>query len=250
MLTDPQLPPMFTGHPIKTPDRVLPFACSGAAAGRLGAGDFIWARNTTQIECALVLEPEVGLARSLQMAVVMEVALAEALGSVCPPQVSVEFRWPGLILVNGGIAGSVRLAAPRQKAGAHGFEQVPPWLVIAMNLDLKHPDRHGEPGDLVERTSLYEEGAGEVDRNAVLEALAPRLLAWIHTWLEDGFRPIHEQWLFRAEGRVAAMKFSDFSGLVLGRDEAAGLVLKTDGGAVQILPYHPSIVWDGVEAAQ
>jgi BirA family transcriptional regulator, biotin operon repressor / biotin---[acetyl-CoA-carboxylase] ligase len=250
MLTDPQLPPMFTGHPIKAPDRVLASACSGATLGTLGAGDFVWARNTTQVECALVLEPEVGLGRALQMAVVMEVALAEALGSVCPPQVAVEFRWPGLILVNGGVAGAIQLAAPRTDDTMLDFDQIPAWLVIAMSLDLKHPDRRGEPGDRADRTSLFEEGAGDVDRNALLEALAPRLLAWIHTWQEDGFRPIHEQWLFRAEGRASAVNIDGINGRIIGRDESVGLVFKSTDEGVRILPYHSHIAWDGIEAGQ
>ena len=107
MLNDPHLPPMFSGHSVKAPDRAFAVACAGAANGKFGAADFIWARNHATAECALVLEPDVDFARALQMAPLMEVALAEALGSVCPPQVAVEFRWPGFILVNGGLAGRV-----------------------------------------------------------------------------------------------------------------------------------------------
>ena len=245
MLNDPHLPPLFSGYPVKAPDRAFATARAGAADGRFGAADFIWARNHATAECALVLEPDVDFGRALQMAPLMEVALAEALGAVCPPQVAVEFRWPGLILVNGGLAGRVCLGAPSKFRDPALQSQPPPWLVAGLSVDLRLPDTRREPGETAERTSLYEEGAGDVDRTRLLEALAPRMLAWIHTWQEDGFRPIHDQWLFLAEGRSTSVMIDGMPGRVMGRDEYAGLVFKPDGGPVRILPYHPHIVWDG-----
>ncbi len=239
MLGDPTLPPLFTGHAVKAPEKAFTAAVVGASAGRYGAGDFVWARNTAQVECALVLEPDVDLPTALQMVVLMEVALAEALGAVCPPQVAVEFRWPGDILVNGGIAGHVQLGVPAQSLSGSVGDVPPAWLVIGMSIDLKHPDHRREPGEMAERTALNEEGAGDVDRNGLLEALAPRLLAWIHTWQEDGFRPLHDQWLFSAEGRTSSIIIDGCSGRVVGRDESAGLVFRRDDGGIQIFPYLP-----------
>src|SRR5437660_1044252 len=79
----------------------------------MSAGDVVWSRNTGRAQVAIVLEPEVALARALQMGPLLMVALGDSLGSLCPPKLAVQYRWPRGILLNGVIAGQVRLAAPR-----------------------------------------------------------------------------------------------------------------------------------------
>jgi hypothetical protein len=71
-----------------------------------------------------VLEPEVRLERALQMAPLMMVALGDCIGSLAPPKVAIHYRWPNGILLNGSMAGEVRLGAPNVPADA-----IPDWLV-------------------------------------------------------------------------------------------------------------------------
>ena len=58
------------------------------------------------------------------------------------------------------------------------------------------------------------------------------VLTWLNTWQEDGFRPVHDQWLFRAEGReepiAVAHGGETIEGQVLGLDESANLLLEDD----------------------
>jgi biotin-(acetyl-CoA carboxylase) ligase len=232
-LPNPRIPPLFTGHAVKGAG---PFdeACRRAARGEYDAGDFIWSRNTARASCALVLEPDVSLTRSCQMAALAAVAVGETLGHLCPPQVAVEFRWPGTILVNGGDAGSVRLAL-----AATSGEDPPAWLALGIDLHLQSRDRQHEPGLSKDFTSLSEEGAADVTSTDVIEALATRLLAWLHTWGDDGFRPVHDQWLFRAAGRTDDFSIEGQTGRVAGLDEDGNLMLRNGDGRVTTYAYLP-----------
>lgn len=219
-LADPKLPPLFAGHAVSAPLRPLDHACRAAAAGTLSAGDFVWARATDHMACALVLEPDVSLATACQMSALAHIAVAETLGHLCPPQVAVQFRWPSTILVNGGACGSISLAAPQTAPDAP-----PAWLAVAIDLTITRPLSSSEPGDHPGETSLADEGA-MLTSTALLEALAPRLLAWLHTWQQDGFRPIHDEWLFRAEGRDTDVSRDGKPGRVIGLDESGGLLFR------------------------
>jgi hypothetical protein len=61
---------------------------------------------------------------------------------------------------------------------------------------------------------------------------------------------VHDQWLFRAEGRTAPSSVAHgdehVEGQVLGLDEGANLLLSTDGGKVRTLPFLDSV--DLIEA--
>lgn len=242
LLPDPQLPPMLTGHSVKAPDEPFVWAVAGAAAGRLGAADFVWARNTSRATCALVLEPECSMKLAQQMQVMAEVAVAEALGAACPPQVAVELRWPGQVIVNGAYAGCVRLAAP---SAARDLPDVPPqWLVVALEIAILSERQDREPGETPMETTLWDEGCTDVTRTTLLEALGPRLLAWIHTWQHSGFRPLAQEWLYRAEGRRSNTVIDGRAGLVLGRDEEAGLMFKPSDGGVVVLPFGPHVIFE------
>jgi BirA family transcriptional regulator, biotin operon repressor / biotin---[acetyl-CoA-carboxylase] ligase len=233
---DPTFPPLLKGHAIKAPLVARDEACRLAALGTLSAGDLVWSRNTSKAECALILEPEVSLSRSCQMAALGYVALAETLGAIGPPQMPVEIRWPGTVLVDSATCGEILLTTPDATA-----DRVPPWLVLSVSLSLTLGNEKREPGELTGITALDLEGAGDVTRSMVVEALATRLLAWLHTWSESGFRQIHDQWLYYAEGRKSDITFDGVQGRVLGLDEDGGLLFKPNGASVRIVPYLPHL---------
>jgi BirA family transcriptional regulator, biotin operon repressor / biotin---[acetyl-CoA-carboxylase] ligase len=233
---DPVLPPLITGYAIKAPDTAHASACHRAASGEIGAADLIWSRNTAHVDCALVLEPDVSLARACQMSALGFIAMAETLGHVGPPQMPVAFSWPGTLLINGAICGHVRLTAPPTAP-----DDVPRWLVLSFDLALTFDDRKGEPGHRLTHTALDLEGAGDVTRSAVVETLARCLLAWLHSWADGGFRQIADHWRYSADGRDADITVDGVTGRVLGLDEDSGLMLRTADGKVQILPYLPHV---------
>ena len=98
------------------------------------------------------------------------------------------------------MAGEVRLAAPRVAADA-----VPDWLVVGAELEIAGTAR-GAAG-LVAHLARRGGGA-DITRTDVLRSLAAHFLTWLNTWQDEGFRPVHDQWLFRAEGREAPVTIS------------------------------------------
>jgi BirA family biotin operon repressor/biotin-[acetyl-CoA-carboxylase] ligase len=250
-LPDPVFPPMLTGHAVKAPQRPFDLACWQAQRGGMGAGDLVWSRNTGRAECAIVLEPEVPLRTALQMHALTELALADCLGALLPPRIAVHHRWPGVVLINGAAAGEVRLGVPDTS-----MSEIPGWLVVGMRLRLVHDAPGREPGELPGQTSLAEEGAGELDRTRLLQSFAAHFLTWLNTWQDDGFRPIHEGWMHRAEGAGdEGGSEIEIDGMrqavrVLGLDEEGGLVCRADQGPVRVLSLSDCIVRWQAEGAR
>ncbi len=243
-LEDPQFPPLLKGHAVKAPKRPFAEACRLARARELGAGDVVWSRNTGRAEFAVVLEPEVALERALQMGPLLMVALGDCLGSLCPPKVAVQYRWPGGILLNGALAGEVHLAAARVPKDA-----IPAWLVVGAEFDIAAPREDRQEWS---KTSLEEEAGPDITRTDILQSLAAHFLTRLHTWQDEGFRPVHDEWLFRAEGREAPIAVvhggQRVEGHVLGLDESANLLLRTSAGKVRSLAYIDSADLVGPDA--
>jgi biotin-(acetyl-CoA carboxylase) ligase len=231
-LPDPAFPPLLKGHAFKAPHKPFSEACRRAEAQELGAGDVVWSRNTARAELAIILEPEVALERALQMAPLLMVALGDCVGALCPPKIAVHYRWPGTVLLNGSAAGEVRIAAPSVP-----LSETPPWLVVGAELAIAAQEERRDWSS----TTLAEEAGPEITRTDVLQSLTAHFLTWLNTWQEEGFRPVHDQWLFRAEGREAPITLAQngetIDGLVLGLDEAANLLLKTSAGQVRCLRF-------------
>jgi BirA family transcriptional regulator, biotin operon repressor / biotin---[acetyl-CoA-carboxylase] ligase len=234
-LADPRFPPLLTGHPVKAPARAFDEACRLAALGELGAGDLVWSRNTHLAEAALILEPEVPRQTARQMLPLLQVALADALGGLVPPQTAVQVRWPGGLLLNGGVVGETTIAVAPGPAA-----DVPAWLVVGFCLQLSAADARDEPGARANETTFYEEACGDITRTEILEAFGAHVMAWLHTWGEEGFRPIHNQWIGRVEGYEMAAPFAlagaSVNARVLGLDDTVQLIVKPAGGPPVTLP--------------
>lgn len=225
---DPTFPPLLTGHDVSGGTRPLQAACEAAGTGRMGAGDVVWSRNEQRVGLALILEPEVPLARSVEMLPLAMVAAGDCLGALTPPQVAVMFRWPNVILINGGVAGGVHGAF----GGAANVGQVPDWLVIAIELRHRRGPQDGEPGDTPDVTWLSEEGCAELTRTDLIESYSRHLLTWINSWQDEGFRPVHESWMFRAEGREEDTAIGE-GGTFVGLDDSGNLLYRTAGGEMR-----------------
>ncbi|MGI9386570.1 MAG: biotin/lipoate--protein ligase family protein [Methyloligellaceae bacterium] len=233
---DPTFPPLLTGHVVR--GDVSPFvaACEGIRAGRFGAGDVVWSRNTTYADLAIVLEPDVPLEQALQMIPVAMVASGDCLGALTPPQVAVTFHWPATIRVNGGQLGRIRAAAGHGKPAP---DVVPDWLVIAIKLRLRHEGGDLEPGHNPDVTALSEEGCKRLTRNELIESYCRHFLTWLNNWQDDGFRQVHGAWLFRTDkvndDITVSLKDRKFEEKFLGLDDFGNLLLKSDDGQTTLL---------------
>jgi biotin-(acetyl-CoA carboxylase) ligase len=219
----PTFPPLIKGHAVEAGKSPFNRAIKRARSGKLGAGDLLWSRDAARLDLALVLEPEVTAQRCGEMLFVAAVAFGDAAGAVIPPEVAITYRWPGAIEINGATAGSVRLMRSQGDAG-----DVPDWLVLGLRVNIMPQSLDGEPGERLDTTTLWDEGCGEVTGTHLLESVVRHMVNWIHTWSEDGFRPVHELWWQRRSSKTAfeAGLVAEV-GTLLGLDENGNAMLKT-----------------------
>ncbi len=232
---DPTFPPLLQGIDVKGRPEPFERACADAASGAAGAGAVYWGRSTSDVKLAVVLEPEVDAARSLQMLIALMVAFGDAFGSIGPPEVGVFYRWPNNLVVNDALIGEMRAALP----SAAGPTDVPDWLVVGIDVRLSRAERVVEPGHDLQNTTLEEEGCGDLTRTQLVESVCRHFLVWIHTWNEDGFKPVHDAWLPRAESRNETVTLQrggvEHTGQFVGIDEQGNMLLRPPDGDVVAL---------------
>lgn len=234
-MPDPTFPPLLKGHDVESTASAFQTACEQAATGTLGAGDVVWSRSTTCVEIAIILEPDVDMETAVQMLPLLTVAVGDSLGSITPPQVGVTFIWPDVVCVNGARAGRVRAAAEK----TDGDDPVPGWMVVGLELAHQRKPDDPEPGEVPDRTWLSEEGCADLTRSEIIESCSRHLLTWINIWKDDGFRPVHDSWMFRNEQRdqSISIKYRDeaLSGTFLGLDDSGNMLLKGADGETRAL---------------
>jgi len=224
--SDPRLPPLLAGHRRPACEHPFEAAIAGAQAGRYSAGDLLWSDSRSHLRIALVLEPEVAPARGVEMLFLTMVASTDAIGTLIPPEVALTYGWPATLRANGARIGRARF---RQSAELDE-DGAPLWLVVGIEMRLAPIEGDVEPGEIPHLTSLADEGAADLDRTLAVEALARHLMTWLHTWGVDGFGPVVENWLFRADGYkdevIVPGPDGDLRGTFLGLDEAGNLLLR------------------------
>lgn len=227
LLIEPDLPPLLKGRRSLPGISALRAAVDGARSHALGAGDLIWTDDAGKAGFAIVLEPEVPLAKAAQILPVTMAAVGDCIGVLTPPQVGLMYHWPGQVQVNGASAGSVTLASATNNA-----QEIPDWLVTAVEVTLQFNPDAEEPGHNRERTALIEEGCEGLTAVEFIASCARHFLTWLNVWQDDGYRPVHQNWLERMAGRDAAISIP-LTGkrpvIVKGLDEDGGLLYAVGG---------------------
>ena len=245
---DPEFPPLLTGHEIAEGGDALARAVAGARDSSFGAGDFVWSRSRDTFDTALVLEPDISRERACEIAFVAQVAFAECFGAVSPPEVAMTFGWPTTLRLNGGRIGELRLVV----ADADDDDGAPMWMVVGLRLVMRHEQYHVDPGKMPDVTTFEEEGCGDIDAVDLVESFARHMLVWIHTWTEDGFRPVHDNYVFRADGYNEETEISHAGrtrkGMLIGLDERGCALLKGEDGKVEALDATAAITSESVFA--
>jgi len=217
-----RLPPLMQGEELSAGD---PFtkACARAMLG-CDSGLVIWQITPEKLRAALVLAPETALAQAMAALPACAVGFQNALGALAPPEVAVFLGWDGAIWVNGARAGRLRVAASTEAP-----ERVPDWLVVGLEVQLI--PRGDEEGGLdASRTSLIEEGCGDVAPLRLLESWARHTLVWLSRLEGDGPAALHREWRGLAHGLGEGMEMmlggEALSGVFLGIDENFGALLR------------------------
>ena len=220
------LPPLFKALPSAGSD---PFrlACAEARKG-CDAGLVTFDLRPDVLRAAMVFAPDVPLREASIMLPLCGVGFQNALGALAPPEVSVHLEWSGKIRVNGGVAGSLRMAASPPDAS-----EVPDWLVVGLDIAFWPPE--AETGLTPDVTALFSEGCGDVEAPHLLEAWVRHTLVWIDRWMDEGAAGLHREWRGLAHGLQEPVEVAGRSGTFLGVDEHFGMILKS-GEATLIVP--------------
>ncbi len=200
----PHLPPAYRLVVLETCDSTNSEAMRRAEEGAED-GTLIWARRQTEgrgrrgrswqslagnLFFSLVLRPDCSPQQAAQLGFVAAVALGDAIGSVAPPMIEVQFKWPNDVLLNERKGAGILLES---KIADGAME----WLVLGIGVNVEAYPEDLEPP----ATSLRFEGTpGDVTAVRVLEAFAPHFMSRVNRWLDDGFAPIRRSWLNHAYG--------------------------------------------------
>lgn len=191
--------------------------------GKISAGDILWSEQQDQLKFALVLEPEVGRDRCGEMLHMLIVAFGDALGAISEPETAITYRWPSTILLNEAVVGGADLIVSENEQD--GF---PTWMLLELDIAIRPNQEQIDPGLNKDQTTIWDEGCGDISRTQLLESVSRHIVNWIHTWNEDGFKQLHDQWVGRAteKGKIeTVLTDAEFIGL----DEVGNALVKTEG---------------------
>lgn len=175
------LPPAFRSLRLAASDGTAhDRACALARADHEAAGTLVVGSRPGVVDVAVVLAPEEPLAVVRRVGLVGLTALAEAVGSVAPPDKPVILDAAGTLVFDRARLGGGRLAWPDDCADG----EVPDWLVFSAMLIASKRDA-GDPGHTPDSTSLEEEGF-EASAESIVESFARHLLRGLSLWAEDG----------------------------------------------------------------
>jgi len=225
----PTFPPLLSGERVRP--GIDPFEKAIAAARTADPGTVFWSPDEAIMQAALVLAPETTLDRTMAMVFAAACGLNDALGALAPPELAVHHVWPDAVKANGAFCGTLRAASDATAAG-----DAPNWFVVSVSISIAAGDV--EPGGSPEITALAEEGCAHLTTIRLLESWSRHTLVWINRWLEDGFKPLHDAWLSRAEGHGGEVVFEHGGtvrrGRFIGLDEFGDMLLETPDGTRQL----------------
>lgn len=230
----PSLPPIFTPILAVAPASPVEVALAAVAREEDATGTVVTADRADIADVAFVLGPDRPLSDALKVVHVMMVAVNDALGSIIPPQIAVTFGWPDRIMINGALAGGLRLTLPDGIGpDTTKADPVPDWMILRITIDVLGEPTEDTPGKPGQRTSLMHEGCVDVAPVLIVESIARHFLNWVSKWETDGFEPVRNAWDGRAEGFQEKVAFKllggSIKGRLLGLDEDGGLMVSRDG---------------------
>lgn len=239
----PNLPPAYELVMLESADSARAEAVRRARSGS-PEGTLVWVQSPTDprarlarpwltapggaLDAALIVRPMLPAAECAELAVAAALALARAVADVVEPATELHYRWPNDLLLDSGKAAGVWLEAG-------GPAESLDWLVIAWSVNTSDPPEELGFG----AAGVAREGrAGEAQPEALLEAIARHLLAWIERWDDGEFAPLRASWRGRLKlGETLQLTLPDGSvlnGVAEDIDEEGALTLRTDTGPRRI----------------
>ncbi len=188
MTPQPRVPPAYRLVSVEAAGDAVAEARRRASEGAED-GTLVWAPGAADgnLHCAVILRPDDPDAAADQFVFVGALALGDAIGALISPGFEIACRWPGRVLVQGGV---VAEAAVGIDAG-----EAPEWIVVGAEVFLTEA-----PAERQGAVSFVEQCSERVDRVEMLEAFSRHFLVWTNNWMDGGFAPLGEAWKRRAQG--------------------------------------------------
>lgn len=225
-VAEPEFPPLLHGVDVGADD---PFAVACTQAARdAEPGRIHYARTGDSLRAAITLAPEQPLGDAIGVLFAVQLGLIDALGALAPPEFAVHVQWPDRLRVNGALCGQFRAVASTDDPDAE-----PDWLVIGIDVPIL-PPADVEPGERPDETCLFAEGCGELTAAELLETWSRHMMVWIHTFLTEGFAPLHEAWRGKGDA-IGSDVLTPEPGHFTGLDARGGMLLRV-GDETRLLP--------------
>lgn len=166
---------------------------------------------------SVLLRPERSAAEAAQLGFAAALAIADAVAPLLPARVRLGLKWPNDVLLDGRKLSGILLESQASEGRLD-------WLVLGMGVNVvSFPEGLDHPA-----TSLFAVGAS-VTVDALLETLAGRFEAWHERWRREGFQPLRQAWLQRAQGLGEPIRVrlatGESGGRFAGLDEEGALLL-------------------------
>lgn len=235
MTRAPRLPPFYGLAQFQWLDSTSEEAKRLAAAGA-PEGTLVWALEQTaghgrrgrpwisppgNLYMSLLLRPGCRAGTAAQLGFAAALAVGEAILHWLPPRIELCYKWPNDVLLDGRKVSGILLES---QAAADGQTA---WLVLGLGINLvSSPDDNDVEHPA---TSLAAVGLGGVMPEAMLESVGEAFIGWYERWCSDGFAPVREAWLARAQGLGATIRVR------LPGEEAAGCFAGLDEDGVLLL---------------
>jgi len=222
---DTQLPPHYEVVETSTeaPTALaLRLAGEGAEEGTLVHRPFT--SPLSNLDCALVLEPEVPVDRYFEMGFVASVSLGQAVAASASPMITLQYGWPDRIVLNDLAVARVTLQSGRS--------------------DSTYPPL----GQLDAGTLRSVDSENQATADELMSLFGRHFLHWINTWHEEGFNSVLAQYtprLDRAYGSTVAIATragkpeSSTEGVIEQVDDAGVLHLSArESGQIALSPHE------------
>jgi BirA family biotin operon repressor/biotin-[acetyl-CoA-carboxylase] ligase len=194
-----------------------------AGRGRRGRS---WESPTGNLFATLMVRPGRPANECAQLSFAAAISACDMLQHFAPGA-TLRVKWPNDVLANG-----MKLVGILLESASKGGE-APVWLAVGIGVNLAtHPEGLEYPV-----TSLKGLGAVVPSPDDALLRLAANFAGWYDAWASQGFAPLRDAWLARAQGlggRIRArLATEETTGVFEGIDGTGALILRETAGTVR-----------------